>query len=44
MLAGLIERGRKISGVELARLEVRRAALSGGLNKLLASIDLLLMR
>lgn len=43
VLAGLIEMGRKISGVELARLEVRRAALTGGLNKLLASIDLLLM-
>jgi len=43
VLAGLIEMGRKLSGVELARLEVRRAALTGGLNKLLASIDLLLM-
>jgi amidase len=43
VLAGLIEMGRRLSGVELARLEVRRAALTGGLNKLLASIDLLLM-
>jgi amidase len=43
VLAGLIEMGRKMSGVELARLEVRRAALTGGLNSLMASIDLLLM-
>ena len=43
MLAGLIEAGRKISGLELARLQARRAALTGGLNRLLASVDLLLM-
>ncbi len=43
VLAGLIEAGRKISGLEVARLQARRAALTGGLNRLLASIDLLLM-
>jgi amidase len=43
VLAGLIEAGRKISGLEVARLQARRAALTGGLNKLLASVDLLLM-
>ena len=43
VLAGLIEAGRKISGLEVARLQARRAALTGSLNKLLASIDLLLM-
>ena len=43
VLAGLIEIGRGLSAVELARLEARRAALTGGLNKLLASVDLLLM-
>jgi amidase len=29
--------------MELAHLQVRRAAIAGGLNKLLASVDLLLM-
>jgi amidase len=43
VLAGLIEMGRKLSGLELARLQARRAALTGGLNALLASVDLLLM-
>ncbi len=43
VLAGLIEMGRRLSGLEIARLQVRRAALTGGLNKLLASLDLLLM-
>ena len=43
MLAGLIDAGRRLSGTELAHLQVRRAAITGGLNKLLASIDLLLM-
>jgi amidase len=43
VLAGLIEAGLKISGLELARLQARRAALTGGLNKLLASVDFLLM-
>jgi amidase len=43
VLAGLIEMGRKLSGLEVARLQVRRAALTGGLNRLLADLDLLLM-
>jgi amidase len=43
VLAGLIEMGRRLSGLEIARLQARRAAQTGGLNKLLASIDLLLM-
>jgi amidase len=43
VLAGLIEMGHKLSGLELARLQARRAALTGGLNALLASVDLLLM-
>lgn len=43
VLAGLIDMGRRLSGLEIARLQVRRAALTGGLNKLLAGLDLLLM-
>lgn len=43
VLAALIEMGHRLSGVELARLQVRRAALTGALNTLLSSIDLLLM-
>jgi amidase len=43
VLAGLIEVGRRLSGTQLAHLQVRRAALGGLLNKLLASVDLLLM-
>ena len=43
VLAGLIEMGRRLSGLEIARLQVRRAALTGNLNKLLAGLDLLLM-
>ncbi len=43
VLAGLIDTGRKISGLEIARLQARRASLTGGLNTLLASVDLLLM-
>jgi amidase len=43
VLAGLIELGRGVSGIEFARHGARRAALTGGLNKLLASVDLLLM-
>ncbi len=42
-LAAFIAAGRRTSGIELARLQVRRAALSGDLTKLLASLDLLLM-
>ena len=43
VLAGLIEMGHRLSGLEIARLQLRRAALTGGLNKLLAGLDLLLM-
>jgi amidase len=43
VLAGLIDAGRRMSGTELAHLQVRRAAITGALNKLLASVDLLLM-
>jgi amidase len=43
VLAGLIDAGRRVSGTELAHLLRRRAALTGALNTLLASIDLLLM-
>jgi amidase len=43
VLAGLIDAGRRLSGVELAHLQLRRAAITGALNKLLASIDLLLI-
>jgi amidase len=43
VLAALIESGRKISAMELARLQLRRAGLKGELDKLLASLDLLLM-
>jgi amidase len=43
VLAALIEMGHRLSGVELARLQVRRAALTGALNTLLGSVDLLLM-
>jgi amidase len=43
VLAGLIDAGRRLSGLELARLMMRRMAITGALNKLLASVDLLLM-
>lgn len=43
VLAGLIDVGRQLSATELARLQLRRAALTGALNRLLASVDLLLM-
>ncbi len=43
VLAALIDSGRKLSAMELARLQLRRAALTGELDKLLASLDLLLM-
>jgi len=39
----VIDMGYRLSGIELARLQGRRAALTGELNKLLASIDLLLV-
>jgi amidase len=43
VLASLIDQGRQLSGLEIARLQVRRAALTGALNTLLASVDLLLV-
>jgi len=43
VLAALIDSGRKLSAMELARLQLSRANLSGELDKLLASLDLLLM-
>ncbi|WP_428667795.1 amidase [Reyranella sp.] len=43
VLAGLIEMGRRLSGTEFARLQLRRAAITGALSRLLASVDLLLM-
>ena len=43
VLAGLIDAGRRLSGTEVAHLQLRRAALTGALNRLLASVDLLLM-
>jgi amidase len=43
VLAAFIDAGRRTSVIELARLQVRRASLSGDLTKLLASLDLLLM-
>jgi amidase len=43
VLARLIDDGRHLSGLELIRLQQRRAALTGALNRLLASVDLLLM-
>jgi amidase len=43
VLAALIESGRALPATELVRLQLRRAALTGELDKLLASLDLLLM-
>ncbi len=43
VLAGLLDTGRGLSAVDLARLQQRRAALTGALNALMASLDLLLM-
>ena len=43
VLAGLIDAGRRMSATDLAHLQVRRAAITGRLNKLLASVDLLLL-
>jgi amidase len=43
VLAGLIDVGRRLSGTDLAHLQLRRAAITGALNRLLASVDLLLM-
>jgi amidase len=43
VLAALIDSGRKLGAMEMARLQLRRAALAGALDKLLGSLDLLLM-
>jgi amidase len=43
VLAALIDSGRKLSAMELARLQLRRAAVTGELDKLLASLDFLLV-
>jgi amidase len=43
VLSGLLEQGLRPSATDLAKMLLRRAALTGELNKLLASIDLLLM-
>lgn len=43
VLADLIEAGRRMSAVDHARLQHRRAAVTGALDNLLASLDLLLM-
>lgn len=43
VLAGLIDTGLRIDAVEYARLQHRRTALAGALDRLLASVDLLLM-
>ena len=43
VLAGLLDLGRGLSAVDLARLQLRRAALTGALNTLMASVDILLM-
>lgn len=43
VLTGLIDHGRRLSATDLAKMQLRRAALTGELNRLLASVDLLLM-
>jgi amidase len=43
VLSGLLDHGRRLSATEFARIQLRRAALTGELNRLLASVDLLLM-
>jgi amidase len=43
VLADLIEAGRRTPAVDYARLQHRRAAITGALDNLLASLDLLLM-
>lgn len=43
VLAGLLDQGHRLSATELAKMQLRRAALTGELNRLLASVDLLLM-
>ncbi len=43
VLAGLLDTGLKLSGLDLQRALLRRATLKGELDKLLASVDLLLL-
>lgn len=43
VLANLIDMGRRLSAMDHARLQLGRAALTGALNALLASLDLLLV-
>jgi amidase len=43
IFANLIEAGRKLTALDYARLQLRRAALTGALNSLLASLDVLLV-
>jgi len=43
VLAGLLEAGRKVSALDLVRLQLGRARLTGELNRLMATVDLLLM-
>ena len=43
VLSGLLDQGRRLSAMELAKMQFRRAALTGELNRLLASVDFLLM-
>lgn len=43
VLSGLLDQGRRLSAVELARMQLRRATLTGELHRLLGSVDLLLM-
>ena len=42
-LAALIDLGRSVSGLELGKLQLARARVTGEIERLLASIDLLLM-
>ena len=43
VLAGLLDTGLKLPGVDLQKLLLRRAAVKGDLDRLLASVDLLLL-
>jgi amidase len=43
ILAGLIDHGRKLSAMDLAKIQFRRAALTAAFNKLLMSVDLVLL-
>jgi amidase len=43
VLAGLLDMGRGLSAVDFAKLQQRRAAITGELNALMASVDLLLV-